>query len=96
MLIDTDSNHHIGYGEEATDLSWQAEFPSDTECVKCGKKARLAVVLKEGHRCKEYASNLHQNEWREGRFWLHDAAAFAIYLCTDIDCGTATTLWDQA
>ena len=93
----------IGYGAEGCELTWQAPFPVVTACVHCGKPSRLAMVIKEGDEGypPKWVTELHENEGADGGpFWLHDAAAFAIYLCTDIHCTeghpTATTLWNQA
>ncbi len=89
--------HKIEYGTKGRDLSWQAKFPEEVECVHCGKPgARLAFVFMEEDG-KEYASSLHDNDYAEGGegFWLHDAAAFATYLCRDINCTGATTKWNQ-
>jgi hypothetical protein len=87
----------VDYGTKGVDLTWQAKFPETTPCVKCGKKARLAIVLREGSGAGDtnFACRLHKNDPEGEGFWLHDAAAFATYLCVDIDCATATTLWNQ-
>ncbi len=96
-----------GYGAQGTELTKQAPFPLVTDCVKCKEPARLAIVIKEDFDkalpadAQMFVTHLHPNNPngdREGApgFWLHDCAAFAIYLCTDIDCTTATTLWNQA
>jgi hypothetical protein len=91
----------IGYGENGRTLTWQAHFEPETKCVKCGEKARIALIVREPGGMHEYVCDRHPNDPKGERsndpgFWLHDAAAFAIYLCTDIDCATATTLWNQA
>jgi len=83
-------------GLEGKDLTWQADFPDETPCVKCSKSARLAIVLKEPSEIEKYVTDLYKNDPQGEGFWLHDAAAFATYLCPDIDCATATTLWNQA
>ena len=84
----------IWYGDVALDKSWQADFPKTTPCVKCGETARHALTVMEEDG-PQYASRAHRNDPDGEGFWLHDAAAFAIYLCKDIDCATATTLWNQ-
>lgn len=86
----------VGIGEKGVGLSWQDEFPMVTECVKCSGEARLALVVREKDEPFEYVVGLHRNDPKDGGFWLHDAGAFATYLCKDIDCATATTLWNQA
>lgn len=86
----------IVYGKEALGMSWQAEFPTKTRCVKCGQDARHVLTAMEESGDSEFACKLHHNDPQGEGFWLHDAAAFAIYLCTDIGCVTATTLWNQA
>lgn len=88
----------VAIGTEGLDLTFQRPFEPTTTCVKCGKKARIAFTIAEpmtdGE--KRYITDLHSNDPGGEGFWLHDAAAFAVYLCTDIDCATATTLWNQA
>lgn len=89
------------YGPAGVGLTYQAKFPTTTSCVKCGKPARIAVTMREEFEERKmpeqqsFATNLHANDPRGEGFWLHDAAAFATYLCTDIKCATATTLWNQ-
>ncbi|MGH9917991.1 MAG: hypothetical protein ACRD6W_03830 [Nitrososphaerales archaeon] len=96
----------IGYGPEAKGLTWQADFPETTPCCKCGKEARLAIGIQEGADApraegetpiqEPYVTNEHPNDPEGEGFWLHDAGAFATYLCTDINCASATTLYNQA
>ena len=86
----------VGIGPSGQFLTWQAPFKPITTCVKCGGPAELALVVREGHGEREYVSALHPNDPQGEGFWLHDAGAFATYLCRDIDCATATTLWNQA
>jgi hypothetical protein len=85
----------IAIGKEGTSegLSFQGPFPETCDCVKCNKQARLAFVAAENG--GPYICSLYPN-MKDEKFWLHDAASFAIYLCTDIKCHTATTLWNQA
>ncbi len=95
--------HKLEYGSKGQELTWQDPFPKEVTCVHCGKAgARLAFVLCEmgGDNPKEaeFACRLHPNksEGPDGEgFWLHDAAAFATYLCRDLECASATTLWNQ-
>ncbi len=81
----------VGYGPKGKNLSYQGDFPEVTPCVKCGKEARLGLVVRE-----DGVVDLHPNDPKGDGFWLHDAGAFATYICTDIDCAAATTLWNQA
>lgn len=95
------SGHLLGYGEEGRGLSWQLPFPKEVKCCHCGKEgARLAFVFQEkggeNWKEKEFACRLHANEGGHEGFWLHDAAAFAVYICRDIECAQATTKWNQA
>ena len=84
----------VGLGKDGLDLTWQQKWEPTTECVKCGKPARLALALQEDG--PDSACSLHDNDLKGDGFWVHDCAAFAIYLCTDIDCTTATALYNQA
>ena len=84
----------VEIGEKGLENSWQAPFPKDTECDKCGNNARIAFVAQEEDE-KEYVSSLHENNGGDGgKYWLHDAASFAIYLCED--CLEPTTKYNQA
>ena len=78
-------------GETGLDMTWQEKFPSTTECVHCKARARIAFVAKEEEE-DEWICNLHNN--KEHSRWLHDAGAFAIYLCCE--CLKPTTLYNQA
>ena len=87
----------VAIGTEGLNLTFQEVFEPETPCVKCGKRARIAFVIAEPvDRKGRYITKLHPNDPEGEGFWLHDAAAFATYLCTDINCATATTLWNQA
>jgi hypothetical protein len=85
----------VGYGTERRDLTTQEDFPVTTACVKCGTSSRLAMTIREPSGEDRYVCHVFENG-QNSAFWLHDAAAFAIYLCPDIDCATATCLWNQA
>ena len=91
-----------GYGVEGLDYSYQGGFHSTTPCVKCGKEARVALVLREffdrskPSKDQYFVERIYPNDPKGAGFWVHDCVAFAIYFCTDIKCTTATTLWDQA
>jgi hypothetical protein len=85
----------VGYGTRGVGFTWQADFPQETECSECGEPARLAIVVREKGE-GQFVTDLHPNEPKGEGFWLHDAGSFATYLCTDIDCAKATTLWNQA
>ena len=94
-----------GYGAEGAGLSEQADFPLTTPCAECGKPAELALVVRETFDHSKtpeeqtFVTDLHNNPEivdGERKFWLHDCAAFATYICRDFDCTAATTLWNQA
>lgn len=87
---------NLGYGPAGAQLTQQAPFELTTPCVRCGQEARLALTIQENAGESEYVTWVHPNDPRGEGFWLHDAASFAIYLCRDIDCTTATTLWNQS
>ena len=88
------------YGPAGVGLTYQAKFPETASCVKCGQPARLAITMREEFddaktpEQQTFATQLYANG-EDGKFWLHDCAAFATYLCTDTKCATATTLWNQ-
>lgn len=72
-------------------ISWQAAFPATTKCCKCGMHARLGFVAHEEHGEESYVSSLYSNE--EGKMWLHDACAVAVYFCEK--CLGPTALYNQ-
>lgn len=93
--------HNVFYGTKGCFHTWQDSFPDEAKCVHCGRgDARLAFVyLETGGEDwieKEFVSKLHDNDPDGEGFWLHDAGAFATYLCRDIKCTGATTLYNQA
>ena len=62
--------------------TWQEPFQENIPCKKCGKNARIMFVAieneikeKDGFICK-----LHEN-MKDGKYWVHDACAIAVYLC---------------
>ena len=83
---------HTEIGEDGDDNSWQEDFPEETECCQCGGNARMGFVSKEEDE-KEYVCDLYENEGENGKFWLNDACAVAIYFCED--CGEPTALYNQ-
>ena len=82
---------NIELGEKGLKNSWQREFPSTTECCRCGGESRIGFVAQEDDE-KEYVCDLHKNEG-EGGYWLHDACAVAVYFCKD--CLETTALYNQ-
>ncbi len=83
-------------GTEGKDMSHQGGFDETTPCVKCRKKARMALVVSEDGKGDNYVTHVHPNNPEGEGYWPHDCAAFAIYICPDIDCRTATCIWDQS
>lgn len=87
----------ITYGEDGINNSWQQKFPPEVECPRadCSGMARPAVNLFEESAEDSHVAQLHNNEViTGGDFWLHDAAAFQIYLCRA--CLKPITLCNQA
>lgn len=83
---------HIG---DTNLISCQGWFPRSTDCVHCGARARMAFTAVERGRAYPLICDLHENQLADkGPYWLHDVAAFAIYLCTK--CTEATCLYNQA
>lgn len=83
-------------GESGLNKSWQAEFPADAKCCRCGGDARIAFVVQETPESDGPSiADLHErNREGNGGLWLHDAGAFATYLCEK--CLEPTTLYNQA
>ena len=86
----------ITIGKEGCKKTWQAEFPEETKCVHCGEIARIGFVAYENLDYdvldKIYVGDLHENG-KDGKFWLHDVCAVAIYFCNE--CAKATALYNQ-
>lgn len=86
-----------GLGVDSGELSYQKAFKATTPCIKCDKEARLAItILEKFDDESKFITDIHKNDPDGDGFWPHDATAFAIYICPDIKCATATTLWNQA
>lgn len=86
-------------GQAGSVLTWQGPFPLTTPCVKCRAPARIAMGIRELG--ENTISHIHENthhpdEKGEGGFWPHDAIAACLYICPEIECTTATCLWNQA
>jgi len=87
-------------GKNGLKETWQGEFPEEVECISCKASARIGFVVKEeGEGSKEnekpkHICNLHKNEGREGKLWLHDNVAVAVYFCTK--CLEPTARYNQA
>ena len=80
----------VGFGPDDIVQSWQAPFPKETKCCACGKTSRLALSLRETGARGKQVSKVHANDPKGTGFWLHDQSAYAIYLCTDINCNGST------
>ena len=79
-----------GNEPEASGLTFQAPFPEKVDCP-CGSAAwRVFALADDGE-----FSDMYENKPPDG-FWLHDASAFAVYLCRDVKCAKASALWNQA
>lgn len=93
-LADRLDNVTVEFGKEGLDNSWQKKFPSTTKCKHCGGNARIAFTLiEDGENNNQKICDLHHNDGK-GDYWLHDAGAFAVYLCKD--CLEASALYNQA
>lgn len=93
----------ITLGRAGLTQTHQAPFPPQTDCVHCGKQARIAFVAHErtdkGPRpgtatpCPEWVCDLHPNDPKGEGFWLHDCCAVAVYFCPA--CLQPTALYNQ-
>ena len=89
--------------------TWQADFPdiiseshrcrgATTDEAMCDGESRIAFVAHEGLNSdavdkEEFICHLHENKYDEGKAWLHDCCAVAIYFCKK--CLKATAHWNQ-
>lgn len=86
-------------GVEGLDYTWQEPFYATEICHHCKKDAKIMFVAFEEtpgmkHGKEKYVCDLHDATGKEGRFWLHDAMATAVYLCPF--CFEATAVVNQA
>jgi hypothetical protein len=86
---------YLANDPQVLDKTWQQSWEPIVPCCKCNEPARLAFVMYEGQGMPEYISNIYVNKLGEnGDFWVHDAIACAVYLCTK--CGEPTAKYNQA
>ncbi len=87
----------VTLGKKGLCESWQAEFPEETECCRCGKQARIGFVAHEGMADDDqngpWVYGLHDNEGKGGGYWPHDFCAVAVYWCKE--CLETTALYNQ-
>ena len=82
----------IYLGEKGLTKSWQNDFKPVIKCKWCGDTARIMFVGKEKKET-EYICDIHKNH-ADGKLWLHDACAVAVYLCEN--CLEASAEINQA
>lgn len=81
-------------GKSGLNKTWQEPFPETTKCHKCGGKARIMFVGFEGDEMKrKYVCDLDENGGK-GDYWVHDAIACAVYLCSN--CFEPIAILNQA
>ena len=74
--------------------TWQDDFPLDTPCCRCDGTARIGFVAHEIDQEGPHVCEMYDNEYSEGRAWLHDCCAVAVYFCKK--CLETTALYNQA
>ena len=87
----------IYLGKKGLKASWQEPFKKEVKCVHCGGNSRIAFVAREGNEgIGGYICNLYNNTGskKNGKFWVHDAMACAVYLCEK--CLEPTAKYNQA
>lgn len=89
----------VEIGGRGLENSWQAPFPKTVECVHCKAIAYPVVCIQEDGKSEgDFICNLppppNPEEGEPPNSWLHDATAFAIYLCPK--CLEPTALFNQA
>ena len=77
-------------GDDAKDLTWQAEWPETMPCSKdgCDGVAEIAVAYQEKGK-GDNVCDMHKNEPDGDGYWPHDCVAIANYLCRK--CFTVTS-----
>ena len=83
-------------GKDGLSATWQEDFPKSIKCHKCKSNCRIMFVGIEDGKEKEYVCNLYNNTGarKNGKFWVHDAIACAVYLCEK--CFEPNALINQA
>jgi hypothetical protein len=91
----------FGVGPKAETLTMQAPFEPTIKCAKCGREANLACTFIENFNKSESVEE-NQKHFIAGNepdkdkeWWPHDVCAFAIYLCPNVKCATATARWNR-
>lgn len=82
--------------EKVVQESYQNAFPTDTDCCYCHGNSRLAFVAYDEYEYEHregYVCDLHDN-LKDGKLWLHDLMAVAVYFCEE--CLKPTALYNQA
>ncbi|HEC30482.1 MAG TPA: hypothetical protein ENI66_00515 [Candidatus Yonathbacteria bacterium] len=82
----------IYLAEKGLDKSWQESFEKNIKCKHCGSNARIAFVAYEDGNGKNLC-DIHK-QGKDGKLWLHDVSATAVYLCEK--CLEATAEINQA
>ncbi len=84
-------------GNDGLDYTFQDDFTENIKCVHCGSMARIGFVAHEldekvTSEGGQYVCHLYDNE--DGKMWVHDACAVAVYFCTE--CLDTTAIYNQA
>lgn len=91
----------VNIGVEGLDKTFQAKFPEQTTCVHCHCTARIGFVAHElNHKGKDsdadlppvYVCQINEQK-KDGKLWLHDLCAVAVYFCEK--CLNPTALYNQ-
>lgn len=72
-------------GKTGLKASWQEPFKPTMKCYKCKSNCRIMFVAMEDENTKKgnFICDLYNNTGahKNGKYWLHDACAVAVYLC---------------
>lgn len=68
-------------GKTGLDASWQDDFAPTMVCNKCKGNCRVmfTAIEDETEGKGNFVADLYENI--EGKMWVHDAIAVAVYLC---------------
>lgn len=97
----------VTLGKEGLTKTHQADFPETifeshvrrgdaNGQIACDGESRIAFVAHEGVDGiieGPFVCDLHPNEYSDGKAWLHDCCAVAVYFCKK--CLNATVWWNQ-
>lgn len=84
----------VELGKEGLTKTFQKKFPEEITCVHCSRTARIGFVAHETDEMEgdSYVCQINK-QGKDGKLWLHDLCAVAVYFCEK--CLKPTALYNQ-